>query len=75
MAGTTAFDAFLSWNVVDVIVLAFIGSLNVAVGAVPALTPFEPAAGVVPVTVGGIDSGWIADAMFIWTSVGLRARS
>ena len=55
--------------------LDFIGSLNVAVAELPALTPAEPAAGVFAVTIGGIDSGWIRDAMSVWISPGLSARS
>ena len=57
------------------IVLAFIGSLNVAVDGLPTLTPVAPCAGDLRVTVGGVVSGWIRDAMSVWISLALSARS
>ena len=45
------------------IVLAFIGSLKVTVGLVPALTSAAPSAGVNPVTTGGVVSCWIRELM------------
>ena len=75
VAGMTVDAAFFSWIRLDVIVLAFIGSLKVAVGDTPMLTPVAPFAGVNAVTVGGVVSFWICDAMSVWISPGPRARS
>ncbi len=60
---TDMLDASFSRKVDVVIVLAVIGSLKVAVAEVPTLTPPAPFAGVFAVTVGGMRSGWIRDAM------------
>ena len=52
----------------------FIGSLNVAVGDVPTLTPAAPFAGVVAVIVGGVVSGVTLRPMSLWISARLSAR-
>ena len=49
------FEASTSLNVLVVMVLAFIASLNVAVTVVPVLTPVVPAAGLTDVTEGVTD--------------------
>jgi hypothetical protein len=49
---------FRNWNVVPVIVAAFIASLNTAETVVPALMLIDQLPGVVDTTVGGITSAF-----------------
>ena len=59
VAGTTALEASLSWNVLVVTELEARVLLNWAVTAVVARTPVAPAAGEIDVTVGGVVSVWL----------------
>ena len=54
VAATRAFVGSRSWNVLPLIVAAFIALLKVAVTFVPTATPEAPLAGETEVTVGGL---------------------
>jgi hypothetical protein len=74
-AATATFDGFLSVNVVPVIVLEFIGSLNVAVTVVAVLMPLALLAGVELVTVGGVVSAAVVNDQVASGASALPARS
>ena len=65
----------VSLTVVVVIDDACMGSSNVAVTAVPTLTPVAPGAGENCVTEGAVLSGWIRDAASVSISLAESARS